>query len=112
MWNGGHGRWSLRPGATRECTLASRGQRPQRRRLPLGDGTCRPAAMVQLLGDLWADGEPAWPAALGHPSIHLHLYGKAEARSGRKMGHLTCVGDDASHALQQAVDARVALSGR
>ncbi|MFT7607423.1 MAG: 5-(carboxyamino)imidazole ribonucleotide synthase [Candidatus Aldehydirespiratoraceae bacterium] len=80
--------------------------------LPLGDGTCRPAAMVQLLGDLWADGEPNWPAVLDNDSIHLHLYGKADARPGRKMGHLTCVGDSPSQALQHAVDARVALSGR
>ncbi|MEZ5244382.1 MAG: 5-(carboxyamino)imidazole ribonucleotide synthase [Acidimicrobiales bacterium] len=80
--------------------------------LPLGDGTCRPAAMVQLLGDLWTDGEPDWIAALRDPSIHLHLYGKADARPGRKMGHLTCVGDNAADTLQRAVDARVALSGR
>lgn len=80
--------------------------------LPLGDGTCRPAAMVQLLGDLWADGEPDWVAALARPDVHLHLYGKAEARPGRKMGHLTCVGDHASDTLQRAIDARVALSGR
>lgn len=80
--------------------------------LPLGDGSCRPAAMVQLLGDLWADGEPDWLAALRDPSIHLHLYGKAEPRPGRKMGHLTCVGDNAADTLQRAVDARVALSGR
>jgi 5-(carboxyamino)imidazole ribonucleotide synthase len=80
--------------------------------LPLGDGACRPAAMVQLLGDLWADGEPDWSAALADPAVHLHLYGKADARPRRKMGHLTCVGDDPTQALQRAVDARVALSGR
>jgi 5-(carboxyamino)imidazole ribonucleotide synthase len=80
--------------------------------LPLGDGTCRPAAMVQLLGDLWADGEPDWLAVLRDPSIHLHLYGKTEPRPGRKMGHLTCVGDNAADTLQRAVDSRVALSGR
>ncbi len=80
--------------------------------LPLGDGACRPAAMVQLLGDLWTEGEPDWSGALGHRPVHLHLYGKSEARPGRKMGHLTCVGDDPTEALQQAIDARVALSGR
>ncbi|MEQ8841307.1 MAG: 5-(carboxyamino)imidazole ribonucleotide synthase [Acidimicrobiales bacterium] len=80
--------------------------------LPLGDGACRPAAMVQLLGDLWHDGEPDWVAALEDASIHLHLYGKADARPGRKMGHLTCVGDNAADTLQRAVDARVELSGR
>jgi 5-(carboxyamino)imidazole ribonucleotide synthase len=80
--------------------------------LPLGDGACRPAAMVQLLGDLWDHGEPDWSCVLADPRIHLHLYGKTEARQGRKMGHLTCVGDNPTQALQRAVDARVALSGR
>jgi 5-(carboxyamino)imidazole ribonucleotide synthase len=80
--------------------------------LPLGDGACRPAAMVQLLGDLWTDGEPDWVAALARPGVHLHLYGKAAPRPGRKMGHLTCVGDHAADTLQRAIDARVALSGR
>ena len=46
-------------------------------------------AMVNLLGELWAGGEPKWEKALVHASAHLHLYGKAEARPGRKMGHLT-----------------------
>ena len=46
-------------------------------------------AMVNLLGDLWAGGEPNWVRALSQPAAHLHLYGKAEARPGRKMGHLT-----------------------
>ncbi len=46
-------------------------------------------AMVNLLGDLWANGEPKWERALQHTSAHLHLYGKAEPRPGRKMGHLT-----------------------
>ena len=47
------------------------------------------AAMVNLLGELWADGEPNWQRALSQPAAHLHLYGKREARPGRKMGHLT-----------------------
>lgn len=46
-------------------------------------------AMVNLLGDLWADGEPDWSQVLSDPAAHLHLYGKQEARPGRKMGHLT-----------------------
>ena len=46
-------------------------------------------AMVNLMGDLWADGEPQWEKALAQSSAHLHLYGKAEPRPGRKMGHLT-----------------------
>jgi 5-(carboxyamino)imidazole ribonucleotide synthase len=107
-----------RPHNSGHCTIeaAASSQFEQQLRavagLPLGDGGCRPAAMVQLLGDLWRDGEPSWAEALRDPAIHLHLYGKTEPRPGRKMGHLTCVGDNVADALQRAVDARVALSGR
>jgi len=80
--------------------------------LPLGDGSARPAAMVQLLGDLWADGEPDWAAALAQPGAALHLYGKSEPRAGRKMGHITCVADSAATALDRAQAARAALNGR
>jgi len=75
----------------------------------LGDTTLRPAAMVNLLGDLWQNGEPAWGAVLAMPNVHLHLYGKRTARPGRKMGHLTAVADtpDAAEAIVRA--ARVAL---
>ncbi|MEM7142563.1 MAG: 5-(carboxyamino)imidazole ribonucleotide synthase [Actinomycetota bacterium] len=107
-----------RPHNSGHCTIEAAGasQFEQQLRaacgLPLGDGSCRPAAMVQLLGDLWEDGEPDWAAALADPDVHLHLYGKGEARAGRKMGHLTCVGEDPAQALQKALDARHALSGR
>ncbi|MXW34127.1 MAG: ATP-grasp domain-containing protein, partial [Chloroflexi bacterium] len=74
--------------------------------LPLGDGACRPAAMVQLLGGLWAGGEPAWERALADPGVHLHLYGKRGARPGRKMGHITCVDSTLELALKRAVEAR------
>jgi len=59
--------------------------------LPLGTTASRApaAAMANLLGDLWAAGEPNWAAALAMPGVKLHLYGKVEARPGRKMGHLT-----------------------
>jgi 5-(carboxyamino)imidazole ribonucleotide synthase len=65
--------------------------------LGLGDTslTAEGAAMVNLLGDLWADGEPHWQAALLDPAAHLHLYGKHEPREGRKMGHLTVTADNA-----------------
>ena len=58
-----------------------------------------PAIMLNLLGDVWlsADGQartPDWPAVLALPGAHLHLYGKTEARPGRKMGHLTFTGAD------------------
>ena len=61
--------------------------------LPLGSTAFRrPAAMVNLLGDLWVHGEPEWARVLALPDVHLHLYGKQEARIGRKMGHITVLG--------------------
>ena len=68
--------------------------------------------MVQVLGDLWHREEPDWATVFGQRDIHLHLYGKTEPRPGRKMGHLTSVGDDPTVALQRAIDARFALNGR
>lgn len=60
--------------------------------LPLGSTRQhRPAAMANLLGDVWQGGEPNWSAALSLPDVKLHLYGKAEPRFGRKMGHLTAL---------------------
>ncbi|MCL4863214.1 MAG: 5-(carboxyamino)imidazole ribonucleotide synthase [Caldilineaceae bacterium] len=79
--------------------------------LPLGDTTqLRPAVMANLLGDLWADGEPNWPAALACGAVKLHLYGKAEARPGRKMGHLTALGETVEEARRTAEAARRALA--
>ena len=78
--------------------------------LPLGSTRpLRPAAMSNLLGDLWSAGEPDWAAALAMPEIKLHLYGKAEARPGRKMGHLTATADTAADAARGALAARDAL---
>ena len=54
----------------------------------------RPAAMANLLGDLWVDGEPNWAAACRFPDVKLHLYGKTNPRPGRKMGHLATCGRD------------------
>ena len=75
-------------------------------RLPLGD--CRqhsPAVMLNILGDLWFDGdsvrEPAWDKVLALPGACLHLYGKEEARRGRKMGHATFVGATLADAQDQ-----------
>ncbi len=48
-------------------------------------------AMANLMGDLWAQGEPDWSKVLSNPAAYLHLYGKAEARAGRKMGHITVI---------------------
>lgn len=81
--------------------------------LPLGStALLRPAAMVNLLGDLWAGGEPNWSAALRDPNVKLHLYGKSTPRSGRKMGHLTAMADTPSAAAQLALAAREALTGK
>jgi 5-(carboxyamino)imidazole ribonucleotide synthase len=68
-----------------------------------------PVAMVNLLGDLWSSGEPRWEEALKRPGVRLHLYGKAEARPGRKMGHLNCLSTDPDRALASALETRDAL---
>jgi 5-(carboxyamino)imidazole ribonucleotide synthase len=74
--------------------------------LPLGSTRLlSPVAMVNLLGELWHAGEPAWATALAVPGVRLHLYGKSEARAGRKMGHLTCVAGTADEALAGAMRA-------
>jgi len=78
--------------------------------LPLGAPTLvRPAAMANLLGDLWQQGNPNWAAACAAPTVKLHLYGKASARPGRKMGHLTALADDVDTARQLALTARAKL---
>jgi 5-(carboxyamino)imidazole ribonucleotide synthase len=78
--------------------------------LPLGSTELlRPAAMVNLLGDLWADGEPNWAAACRVPEVKLHLYGKTHPRAGRKMGHLTATARTVAEAQDRAVAARDAL---
>lgn len=80
--------------------------------LPLGStAPRRPAAMANLLGDLWAQHEPDWPAAAAVPGVALHLYGKAEARSGRKMGHLTATAERVEDAEERVVRARTAAAG-
>jgi 5-(carboxyamino)imidazole ribonucleotide synthase len=78
--------------------------------MPLGDTTAHgPAVMVNLLGDLWARGEPRWDELLRHPRAKLHLYGKREARPGRKMGHYTVLAASADQALAEALDIRARL---
>jgi 5-(carboxyamino)imidazole ribonucleotide synthase len=79
--------------------------------LPLGTSDLvMPAAMVNLLGDLWELGEPRWDAALRlDPGVKLHLYGKRTPAAGRKMGHLTVLDPDPEIALARALAARRAL---
>jgi 5-(carboxyamino)imidazole ribonucleotide synthase len=80
-----------------------------------------PAVMLNLLGDLWFDDaggagasprEPDWPAVLALPGVHLHRYGKAEPRRGRKMGHLTVTAADAAGARRVALRAAEGLGLR
>jgi 5-(carboxyamino)imidazole ribonucleotide synthase len=79
--------------------------------LPLGETTLHsPAAMVNLLGNLWDNGEPRWDRALLDPGVKLHLYGKKEPRAGRKMGHLTALGVAPDDALAAALGARARLT--
>jgi 5-(carboxyamino)imidazole ribonucleotide synthase len=81
--------------------------------LPLGSTeSFAPSAMVNLLGDLWEHGEPDWAAALSHPDVKLHLYGKTAARRGRKMGHMVAVGTSTGEASARALLARAALVRR
>jgi 5-(carboxyamino)imidazole ribonucleotide synthase len=79
--------------------------------LPLGSTEMlRPAAMANLLGDLWCNGEPRWEAMLGLPEVKLHLYGKSDPRPGRKMGHLTATASSASTAERLVRDGRARLT--
>jgi 5-(carboxyamino)imidazole ribonucleotide synthase len=74
--------------------------------------------MVNLLGDLWfpegaaAAVEPAWSEVVADPDARLHLYGKAVPRPGRKMGHLTVLGDDVDEVAASAVALRQRLSSK
>jgi 5-(carboxyamino)imidazole ribonucleotide synthase len=81
--------------------------------LPLGDTrVLRPGAIYNLFGDLWlrGDGPPRFDIALSRPGVRLHLYGKPGARPGRKMGHLSAVGDTATDALARVREAAAALA--
>ncbi len=79
--------------------------------LPLGsvEPVAPAACMANLLGDLWSGGEPPWDRVLAEPRVRLHLYGKTDARPGRKMGHLTVVGEDRDALEQRIVRARAML---
>lgn len=71
--------------------------------LPLGDtALLRGAVMLNLIGDLWAAGEPPWQHVLGRPDARLHLYGKLHAAPGRKMGHVLLLDDDTDRGLRTA----------
>lgn len=79
--------------------------------LPLGSTEFfAPCAMANLLGDVWENGEPDWARSLEVANVKLHLYGKAEPRPGRKMGHLTSTAENAQKAAENARKARSLLT--
>lgn len=78
--------------------------------LPLGDTRAlRPGAIFNLFGELWLNGPPRFEAALAQPGVRLHLYGKRGAREGRKMGHLSAIGDTPDDALARVRAAAMAI---
>ena len=79
--------------------------------LPLGSTEfLRPAAMANLLGEIWQNGEPHWVGALADARVKLHLYGKAEPKPGRKMGHITATAATAAEAVELVRRARERLT--
>lgn len=81
--------------------------------LPLGSTQQTQAAvMLNLLGEAWPrqGGEPDWAGVMGEPKAKLHLYGKSDVRKGRKMGHITALGDDVAQARQAAERVRAVLA--
>ncbi|MGI8544282.1 MAG: 5-(carboxyamino)imidazole ribonucleotide synthase [Aridibacter sp.] len=75
--------------------------------LPLGSTEfLKPVAMANLLGDLWQNSEPDWAKILEDKNLKFHLYGKKQARSGRKMGHLTAIGETIEEAINIVKRAR------
>jgi 5-(carboxyamino)imidazole ribonucleotide synthase len=79
--------------------------------LPLGDPspTVEAVAMCNLLGDLWANGEPRWEVLQSTPDAYLHLYGKSLPKPGRKMGHLTVTAQTADQARRRVLELRSLL---
>lgn len=100
--NSGH--WTL------DASVTSQYEQQVRAVCGLGLGSTRmtaPAiAMVNLLGDLWEHGEPDWSSVFDDPAAKLHLYGKREARPGRKMGHLTVTAPTTDLAVARALELR------
>lgn len=79
--------------------------------LPLGSTEFyRPAAMANVLGDVWKNGEPNWHSSLTDDRVKLHLYGKAEPKPGRKMGHFTATGETAEDAAELVRNSRRKLN--
>jgi len=78
--------------------------------LPLGDvSIVKPAAIANLLGELWLDHEPKFDRALSVSGVRLHLYEKHTPRAGRKMGHLSAIGETPKDAVQRVLQAKALL---
>jgi 5-(carboxyamino)imidazole ribonucleotide synthase len=98
--------------ASQRCCVTSQFEQAVRAvcDLPLGDvRIMRPAAIANLLGDLWLKEEPRFARALAVPEVSLHLYEKHTARAGRKMGHLSATADTAEEAVARVLQARSRL---
>ncbi len=98
--------------ASQRCCVTSQFEQAVRAvcDLPLGDvRIMRPAAIANLLGDLWLKDEPRFARALAVPEVSLHLYEKHTARAGRKMGHLSATADTAEEAVARVLEARSRL---
>jgi 5-(carboxyamino)imidazole ribonucleotide synthase len=79
--------------------------------VPLGSTEFyKPAAMANLLGDLWSGGEPDWFSAMEDPNVKLHLYGKSEPKPGRKMGHITALAGSVESARESVINSRARLT--
>lgn len=80
----------------------------------LPSGNCdlvSPVVMINILGDVWGQSQPKWEVLLAEPNVKLHLYGKQEARPGRKMGHFNVLAKDTAMAMAQAQQIFDALQG-
>ncbi len=99
---------------TLDAALTSQFEQQVRTLCGLPPGSTRllsPVVMVNILGDLWTRGTPPWNKLLSHPAVKLHLYGKQQARPGRKMGHYNCLADEAAQAMDLAEAVRGELTG-
>jgi 5-(carboxyamino)imidazole ribonucleotide synthase len=100
---------------TLDATLTSQFEQQVRTLCGMPPGDTRllsPVVMVNILGDLWEEGEPPWERLFAHPCCKLHLYGKKEARPGRKMGHYNCLEITAEAAEEMAEQVRTDLRKR
>ena len=94
---------------TLDAALTSQFEQQVRTLCGLPPGSTRllsPVVMVNILGDLWHDRAPPWQRLLRHPEAKLHLYGKHEARRGRKMGHYNCLAESPDRAMELAATIR------